>query len=277
MQYQTITRSAAATAATVLGAAAAVAEEKPALDKAAIDQAFEALKTFDWGTDYKKNEKKEDKKYRDVLGPIEDAVPATHGDAAARKELETRLAAILPSGASRAAKDFVGRKLAIIGTAESVPALAALLPDKDLSHMARYALERIPAAEAAQALRDALAKTSGAEKAGVIGSLGARRDAESIANLAALVGDSDAGIALAAATALGDIGSVESAKALQDAKPASDPVTLRVADARLTAGERLLAAGDKAGALAVYKSLIASKAKNVRLAATRGLLLASGK
>ncbi len=33
----------------------------------------------------------------------------------------------------------------VIGTAESVPALAALLPDKDLSHMARYALERIPA------------------------------------------------------------------------------------------------------------------------------------
>ena len=269
MQYQTITRSAVATAATVLGAAAAVADEKPALDKAAIDKAFEALKTFDWGVD--RNE------FHKLFDPIEDAVPATHGDVAARKELETRLAAVLPSGASRAAKDYVGRKLAIIGTAESVPALAALLPDKDLSHMARYALERIPAAEAAKALRDALAKTDGAEKAGVIGSLGTRRDAESIADLAALVGDSDARIALAAATALGDIGTVESAKALQDAKPASTLVKARVADARLTAGERLLAAGDKAGALAVYKSLITSKAKNVRLAATRGLLLASGK
>ena len=142
-----------------------------------------------------------------------------YGDAAARKELETKLAAVLPSGASRAAKDYVGRKLAVIGTAESVPALAALLPDKDLSHMARYALERIPAPEAAKALRDALAKTSGALKAGVVGSLGARRDAESIADLAALVGDSDVKIAFAAATALGDIGTVESAKALQDAKP----------------------------------------------------------
>ena len=99
-----------------------------------------------------------------MLGPIEDAVPATHGDAAARKELETRLAAVLPTEASRAAKDYVGRKLAIIGTAESVPALATLLPDKDLSHMARYALERIPAPEAAKALRDALAKTSGARR-----------------------------------------------------------------------------------------------------------------
>jgi HEAT repeat protein len=267
MQYQTITRSAVATAATLLGAATAVAEEKPALDQAAIDKAFEALKTFDWGVDHNK--------YRAELGPIEDAVPATHGDAAARKELETKLAAVLPTGASRAAKDFVGRKLAIIGTAESVPALAALLPDKDLSHMARYALERIPAPEAAKALRDALGKTSGAEKAGVIGSLGARRDAASIADLAALVGDSDAAIALAAATALGDIGTVESAKALQNAKPAAGPVKLRVADARLTAGELLLYAGDKAGALAVYNALLADKpAKNVLLAAKRGQLLA---
>jgi HEAT repeat protein len=268
MQYQTITRSAMATAASVLGAAAAVAEAQP-VDKAAVDKAFEALKTFDWGVDYNK--------FREVLGPIEDAVPASYGDVAARKDLEIKFAAVLPSGASRAAKDYVGRKLAIIGTAESVPALAALLPDKDLSHMARYALERIPAPESGKALRDALVKTSGAEKAGVIGSLGARRDTESIADLAALVGDSDAAIALAAATALGDIGTVESAKALHDAKPASDVVKLRVADARLTAGERLLAAGDKAGALAVYKSLVASPAKNVRLAATRGLLLASGK
>ena len=38
-----------------------------------------------------------------------------------------------------------------------------------------------------------------------------------------------------------------------------------------------LTAGDKAGALAVYKSLIASPEKNVRLAATRGLLRVSGK
>ncbi len=270
MQYQTITRAAQAAAATILGAAAAVAEANPALDQAAIDKAFEALKTFNWGVDRKQ--------FLALLGPIENAVPATHGDAAARKELETRLAAVLPTPASRAAKDYVGRKLAIIGTAESVPALATLLTDKDLSHMARYALERIPAAEAGKALRDALAATGGAERVGVIGSLGARRDAESITDLAALLGDSDARIAAAAATALGDIGTVESAKALQDAKPASSLVKLRVADARLTAGERLLAAGHKDGALAVYKSLlVGSPSKAIFLAATRGRLRASGK
>ncbi len=70
---------------------------------------------------------------------------ATHDDDAARKALETRLAAVLA--------------------------------DKDNSHMARYALERIQASEVAAALRDALPKVAGALKIGVIGSLGARRDA----------------------------------------------------------------------------------------------------
>ena len=42
-----------------------------------LDQAFDALKTYDWGTD------------RKVLNPIDEAVVATHDDAAARKELET--------------------------------------------------------------------------------------------------------------------------------------------------------------------------------------------
>jgi hypothetical protein len=269
MQTQTITQ-AAATAATVLAASAAVASSTPAYDKAALDKSLEGLKTFDWGEDHKK--------FEELLGPIDDAVPATHGDAEARKELETRLAEVLGTDAPRAAKDYIGRKLAVIGTSASVAALAALLPDKKLSHMARYALERIPDAEAAKALRDSLSKTSGAEKAGVIGSLGARRDVASVEDLASLVADSDAAIALAAATALGDIGTLDSAKALHEAKPGSEAVALRVADARLTVGERLLADGDKSAALEVYKSLIASKpAKYIALAARRGQLKAHGK
>lgn len=228
--------------------------------------ALEALKTFDWGSENK------------ALSGIEKAIPATHGNAEARKDLETRLAAVLGTGASRAAKDYVCRKLTIVGTAASVPALAALLTDKELSHTARLALERIPGPEAGKALRDALGTTSGAQKAGVIGSLGARRDTESIAALAALVADSDSAIASAAATALGDMGTPESAQALAAAKPASDAVKATVNDGRLICAERLLAAGQKAEAKAVYTSLLSGNpSKNVRLAATRGLLLASGK
>ncbi len=236
---------------------------------AALDKAFENLKTFNWGEDFSQ--------FRQLLGAIEDAVPSSHSDPAARKSLETRLVAVLGTGASRAAKDYVCRKLTVVGTADSIPALAALLPDKDLSHMARYALERYQSPEAAKALRDSLGKTSGAVKAGVVGSLGDRRDAESVADIATLLSDSNEQVALAAATALGNIGTTAAAEALQAASPAAEPVKLRIADARLTAAEKLLASGDRDTAKKVYTSLVASPIKNVKLAATRGLLMASGK
>lgn len=184
-----------------------------------LDDAFEALKTYDWGTDVK------------ILVPIDEAVVATQGDAAARKELETRLAAVLATDVSRDAKDYVCRKLMIIGTAVSVPVLAKLLLDKDNSHMARYALERIQDPAAAQAMRDALPKLTGAQKIGAIGSLGVRRDAESVPVLAELVGDSDAAVARAAAYALGDIRTSAAAKALAASKSASAEVKPAVTDA----------------------------------------------
>jgi HEAT repeat protein len=234
---------------------------------AAVDKAFDALKTYDWGAD------------RNRITAIDDAVVATDGDAAARKELETRLAAVLVSGAPYDAKDYACRKLMIVATAESVPTLAALLPDEKLSHMARYALERIPAPAAAQALRDALAKVSGQLKVGVIGSLGVRRDRPCIAALAGLIGDADTSVACAAACALGNIGTPEAAQALAASAPtAADSVKPAVADARLASAERLLRDGNQAEAIGVYKSLAGGgQPKYIRLAAARGLLLAAGK
>lgn len=231
-----------------------------------LDQAFEALKTYDWGSDL------------GPLKPIDEALISSRGDAAARKELEARLAAVLKTGVSRDAKDFVCRKLMVIGTAASVPALAALLADKDNSHMARYALERIPAAEAAAALRDALPKLAGALKVGVIGSLGVRRDAASIPALAALLSDADTAVARSAALALGAMETAEASQALAKARPSSGQVKQAVTDGALACAEGLLAAGKKAEALAVYKAYAgADQPKHVRLAATRGMLACAGK
>jgi HEAT repeat protein len=230
-----------------------------------LDQAFDALKTYNWGMSIK------------VLAPIDEAVNSTRGDKAARKDLENRLAAVLKSDAPRDAKDYVCRKLMIIGTAESVPTLAALLSDKDHSHMARYALERNPDPEAAKALRDALGKLDGALKIGVISSLGVRRDAESVKALAGLLDRSDAAVARAAACALGDIRNVEAVKALADAKAKKEEVQQAIADARLTCAEALLSSGKKTEAVVIYKSLAGEgQPKNVRLAATRGMLAGAG-
>src|SRR5579859_5094121 len=136
-----------------------------------LDDAFEALKTYDWGTD------------RAAVAPIEAAVAAAHGKAGERQDLEKRLLAALQSDISRDAKGFVCRMLTLVGGVSAVPVLAGLLGDEYLSHMARYALERIPLPEAAQALREALPKLSGKLKIGLISSLGSRRDGSAVTAL----------------------------------------------------------------------------------------------
>lgn len=230
-----------------------------------LDQALEALKTYDWGQDPKK------------LAAIDEAIVASHDDGAKRQELEGKLAALLSSDATYDGKQSACRYLRAIGTAASVPALAALLADEHLAHMGRYALQRIPAPEAAAALRNALSKVSGELKVGVISSLGDRGDNESVGALAALLGDEDAAVATAAAHALGAIRTPEAAQALGQAKPAS-AAQAAATDASLACAEALLAAGKNAEALAIYKKVAGgAPPKHVRLAATRGMLLCAGK
>ncbi len=233
----------------------------------ALDKSLDALKTYEWGTD------------RGVLKAIDDAVVASHGDAAARNDLEKDLADMLGADVPQAAKDYICRKLSLIGTAGSVPALAALLGDEKLSHMGRYALERMPDATAVKAMRDAVSKVDGKLKVGMINSIGVRRDTEAVALLTGLLSDSDAQIASAAAAALGVIGTTDAAKALGDfVKKAPDGLKLAAADAYLAAAEQLLADGKKAEAMAAYTALrTPDQPKHVRLAATRGLLATAGK
>ncbi len=226
-----------------------------------LDAAFDALKKLDWGTDLA------------AVAPIDDAVAATHGKADARQDLENRLVDVLKSDASRDAKDYTCRKLAIVGTAASVPALSTLVTAENHSHMARYALERIQAAEAAQALRDALAKVAGNLKVGVIGSLGSRKDTGAVGALGGLLADANAAIAQAAAHALGSIGNADAANALQQAAGSVKEAKAAVTDGLLTCAESLLALKQKAEALAIYKSLSGEgQPRLVRLAATRGIL-----
>jgi HEAT repeat protein len=225
-----------------------------------LDKALEALKTYDWGQDPK------------VLSPIDDAIVASHGDAAKRKDLEEKLSAALKGEGTRDGKQATCRYLMAIGSAACVPTLAALLGDKDLAHMGRFALERMPAPEAGAALRDALPKLSGNLKIGVIASLGARDDEASVAALAPLLADGDAATAQAAAKALGAIRSAEAAKALNEAKT-NDAAKNAATDARLACAEALLAAGKKADALGIYKSLNGDgQPEHVKIAAKAGML-----
>lgn len=249
------------------GAAAAVAAQAVAQTDSPLDNAFNTLQTYDWGAD------------RNLLNPIDQAVIATQTDSAARKTLEKRLVDALAGGLSRSAQDYVCRRLRVIGTAQSVDTLAALLPAEETSHIARFALERIADEKAGQALRDALPKVNAKLKAGVIGSLGVRRDAKSVDTIAKFLDDADTMTAQAAAHSLGLIGTPAAAKALsQFAAKAPAAMAIPVADARLLCAEQLLADGNKAEAMALYKELQGdSQPSHVRVAAMRGLVSAGAK
>lgn len=230
-----------------------------------LANAFEALKTFDWGTDL------------NALNPIEDATIAAHGNAGAGQDIENRLIAALNGELSRDAQGYVCRKLALVGTAVAVPTLAGLLGSKATSHMARYALERITAPEAGNALRASLIAVSGDLKIGVISSLGTRREAASVAPLRNLLQADDPAVARAATLALGAIGTAESAAALRSALRAGIGEKQSVVDALFTCAEALLAANNKAEAMSIYNSLSGEQQSRLtRLAATRGILACAG-
>ena len=224
-----------------------------------LDQAFEALKTYKWGVDPK------------AIKAIQDAVVATHGDTASRKELESKLAAVLATDVPRAAKDSVCRFLKTIGTAHSVEALAKLLHDEELSHMARHALQTNNAPEAVKALVGAIEKAPKKIKIGIISSLGARGTDVPIAPLAKALEDKDPEISNAGALALGAIGSSEAVKALAGAK-ATDGNKIAVCDAMFQCAENMLNHGKKSEAKAIYSTVLKiGPTKAAKIAADLGV------
>ncbi len=209
---------------------------------------------------------------RAALADAERMIPPLAQDAAQRKAIEKRLIALLVGEG----KAFVCRQLSLVGSAEAVPPLARLLPDKEMSHYARIALERMPCEEAVAALRDALGKTQGRLLVGVINSLGERKDAAAVAALARLASGADEAVAEAAVAALGKIGGADAVKAIAAVRAkASEKVRPAATDAYLLAADGLVAAGKKAEAAAIYKEVYeGEKKEHLRTAAFRGLLAA---
>src|SRR6185369_6456863 len=120
---------------------------------------------------------------------------------AADLEDEQKLIRVLESAASPAEKDAACAGLKLIGTARCVPALGALLVDEQLSHSARYALEPMRFDEAGRALLEALDKTKGLFRVGIINSLAFRQEKGAVPGLAHLLQDPDLPSAIASARA----------------------------------------------------------------------------
>ncbi|MBN1816192.1 MAG: HEAT repeat domain-containing protein, partial [Sedimentisphaerales bacterium] len=189
---------------------------------------------------------------------------------------EQDLIGVLQSHAAIPQKCNACLRLRIVGTARSVPALGALLGEEErLSHAARNALEGMPCPEAGKALCDALSASAGVRKAGLIDSLGWRREPQAVPLLKPLLSDSDTGIASAAASALGRIGGKEAADALSHGVGKAAPeAQITVLEGLLRCAERYQTSGKTSEATAVYSGLFHEQyPTRIRVAAWRGLVL----
>jgi HEAT repeat protein len=195
-----------------------------------------------------------------------------------RKETEAKIIAVLKSpDASGFDKDVACRQAATVGSKDSVPALAAIVVGDDhLCDVACWGLERIPDAEAGEALRAALGKVKGRQLQKVIQTIANRRDQEAVAPLAELVGNSDAEVAATAARALGKIGGREAGAAIGQAlQNGPAPVKLAAAQASLAMAETLMASDRGDIAVKVCERVRAAQLPAyMRAAATRMAILA---
>jgi len=187
--------------------------------------------------------------------------------------------AVLKSDAPLKDKADACRLLAIKGGRDAVPVLAPMLLQEKTSHIARNALEPMPCPEAGAALRDALGKTEGRLKIGIISSLAIRKDKEAVPAISQLLGSKDDAVAQAAARALGVIATDPALDALNHAvrKSKLPAETMRaIGDGLLDVAERRAASGNRKAAVAIYERLAGTKGApiEVQVAAMRGGVLA---
>lgn len=223
-------------------------------------QLLDKVKTYDFGQS------------RLALTQLGDTITKAYGNEAETKQIESDLCGILESDAKFAGKQWVCRKLSIIGTPACVPALAKMLTDDKYADMARYALERIPGRESGMALARALGQTKGKTQIGIINTIGERGYAGSARGLTPLLSSSDADTVVAAAAALGKLGTADAAAALKTAAGKADgKVKMAILDSCLMCAEKLGAAGKTTEAMAIYTDLSGKgNPKLIQQAALRG-------
>jgi hypothetical protein len=169
------------------------------------------------------------------------------------------------------------RSLASVATAAEVDTLAKALDDFEVREMARWALDRVTAQNAADALATAATKAVGVEfRIGVLNTLGRKPTASNVvAALKECAQDTDPHVQLAAIEALANHpdaahDTVITAAAAQ--RIADRRAGKRVARARLRLAEGLVRAGQKDAARKIYADVAASSSDEAqKKAAAAGL------
>ncbi len=176
----------------------------------------------------------------------------------------SELIAVLTSDGPDFEKAKACQQLAIVGDAAAVPALASLLSNDHLSTYARSALETLATPEASQALVKACEILQGNQLLGAIQSLGKRRDPASLPILIKMLDADDPQIQIAAARALGQLGTVAAAEKLLLTLQRA-PVESRdaMAKACLICSQRLLDSGKNEKAEVLCREIVSAAKSNV--------------
>lgn len=185
-------------------------------------------------------------------------------------ELHTILTSGLTSEASLHDKGVACRRLAVIGTDDSIPILEKLLENVELSHLARVALEAIPSKRVDAVFRRQLESAHGNLLIGIIDSIGHRRDAEAVTVLLRMLPSSTPEVQAAILYALSNIATMESSEALRNMlKTPAGLSTSLLADCVMRCADRLANDGNTEDAIAMYQLVRSTSAnKNLLDAAT---------
>ena len=184
------------------------------------------------------------------------------GEAANQNFLEAIQPALLEQAADPATTPYdfmlIAKRLGVYGDKTSAVEMGKWLGDPQKSHSARNALEEMPFDEALDVLRGALDMVdTPALKAGVIDSLGMRRDAGAVEKILPLLENENDVISNAAFFALSRIAQPAYRETLTQKITAGDDAAKRQAgDLLLMYGEFLRRDGNESDALSVFNAVI---------------------
>lgn len=201
------------------------------------------------------------------------AMEGVYGNDELERISEKAFMDFLGQDSSYDAKQLICRQLRKVGGEACVPVVVPMLADPKYSDMARYAIQSISSPAAEKALIDALDKTKGQTKAGIINSLAVRGSAAAFEPVSKLVYDKDVMVSKAAVAALGKIGTKDSgAVLLKFGKKVSSDRKDLVYNAAIRCGY-ILAKQDKSAAGDLFAKLSGkSMPWNIRTAAIKGQL-----
>ncbi len=173
-----------------------------------------------------------------------------------RAVTEQQMIALLESGATVRAKQFVCHQLWIIATDKSVAILEKMLLEKDTAEMACYALRTHPSDAATRVLREALSRVDDQTKIRILNILGDKKDAACVDQLIDLLESENADVAEAAAISLGTIGTEKGVDAIEKARAAaSGKMHATLTRAWLRCAEYYAQNNRMRDAIAIYETL----------------------